>query len=66
MIRRIVQKIRNQKNGEIGEILLRPGEKKMRLRAFARTRAKIKATALVRVPIPDCVEVFHVGNLIPK
>ena len=30
-------KDQNQKNGEIGEILLRPGEKK---RAFARTRAK--------------------------
>ena len=33
-------KDQNQKNGEIGEILLRPGEKKTRLRAFARTRAK--------------------------
>ena len=31
-------------------------------------KKKNKATALVRdrVPIPDYVEVFHVGNLIPK
>ena len=42
MIRRIVQKIKNQKNGEIGEILLRPDgkPKKSSTRAFARTRAK--------------------------
>ena len=42
MIKRILQKIKTKKNGEIGEILVRPGErkKKTRLRAFARTRAK--------------------------
>ena len=40
MIKRILQKIKTKKNGEIGELLLRPGEKKTRLRAFDRTRAK--------------------------
>ena len=41
MIKRIVQKDQNQKNGEIREFLRRLYmEKKSRLRAFARTRAK--------------------------
>jgi hypothetical protein len=47
MIKRILQKIKTKKNGEIGEILLRRGEKKKtRLRAFARTRAKNNGTLL--------------------
>ena len=40
MIKRIVLKDHNQKNGEIGEILRRPDMKKSSLRAFARMRAK--------------------------
>ena len=40
MIKRIVQKIKTKKNGEIGEIFGRPDGKKSSVRAFARTRAK--------------------------
>jgi hypothetical protein len=49
MIKRIVQKIKTQKNGEIGEILRRQhGEKKKRrFRAFARTRAKNKLRYMI-------------------
>ena len=49
MIKRILQKIKTKKNGEIGEILLRPGEKKTRLRAFARTRAKNQGNLIKQV-----------------
>ena len=43
MIKRIVQKIKTKKNGEIREIFGRPDkEKKSRLRAFARMQAKNK------------------------
>ena len=49
MIKRIVQKIKTKKNGEIREIFGRPDWKKKKntTRAFARTRAKnIVASAL--------------------
>ena len=40
MIKRIVQKIKNKKIGKNTIIFYLPDEKKSRLRAFARTRAK--------------------------
>ena len=50
MIKRIVQKIKNKKIGKNKIIFYLPDEKKSRLRAFARTRAKKCSCHLVINP----------------
>ena len=59
MIKRIVQKIKNKKIGKNTIIFYLPDEKKSRLRAFARTRAK-------KIKVSKSQKQIMVSLILPK